>query len=698
MDSNATTPLLRNPVEHADFSGGADGDEDEVTRATLTDMATWQFYGRERWFDEMCEGLFKIRNRRTTVWNEIYYGLVHYVSCLFCLAVIPSQMSQAGYDKSGVFVSTAICCGVGSIICGLFANLPFVIAPPAAVAIFLSVYLQNYKAYIGSDSLPHVGSVAVMISGVLLMLLGYRPFGNFVSRLIPTNIQAGTAVGIGLVTALAGAVDIDLVVEGRFNVLLRMGVITWEVVIAFAGVVIICVATHYHLKGAFCIAIIVCSLSWGVYSGDWPEAVVSVPHTTKCSMSDLRDSRVPVLIADLVFLYILYLNGLISSLSLIANLNRKDGSTPRGRWIFILTGAMTCISGYLSGAPVLISPESAAGIKDGAKTGLSALVCGVLFLFSVFFSPLFDAIPKAGTSPILLMIGALLFQNTVRIDWTDITKATPAFVVLFFIPFTYSVIQGVLLGYSVYLLVGLFTGDLYTNAVIMCHVYLPISLAKKYLPQDPRSGLRTVSLDDDALLRKGINSDAVMDECGGRYHSHAASTTTHSRAVSDIASNESKEKAGSSVSEAFGGIGFIDPHSPHMTQATTRARKASVDCLVFSPDDSGNGTATQSSSFDIDAGAGNTQDPPTAPISRKHSRKMSTGGASSKESSVSSSPIDPGLPVPHGQGFRTEESKAVGETVHGPQSVEEGITSLHDFALISIIFVCYVGLYGSVQR
>jgi AGZA family xanthine/uracil permease-like MFS transporter len=433
MDSNATTPLLRNPVEHADFSGGADGDEDEVTRATLTDMATWQFYGRERWFDEMCEGLFKIRNRRTTVWNEIYYGLVHYVSCLFCLAVIPSQMSQAGYDKSGVFVSTAICCGVGSIICGLFANLPFVIAPPAAVAIFLSVYLQNYKAYIGSDSLPHVGSVAVMISGVLLMLLGYRPFGNFVSRLIPTNIQAGTAVGIGLVTALAGAVDIDLVVEGRFNVLLRMGVITWEVVIAFAGVVIICVATHYHLKGAFCIAIIVCSLSWGVYSGDWPEAVVSIPHTTKCSMSDLRDSRVPVLIADLVFLYILYLNGLISSLSLIANLNRKDGSTPRGRWIFILTGAMTCISGYLSGAPVLISPESAAGIKDGAKTGLSALVCGVLFLFSVFFSPLFDAIPKAGTSPILLMIGALFFQNTVRIDWTDITKATPANVVLFLI-------------------------------------------------------------------------------------------------------------------------------------------------------------------------------------------------------------------------------------------------------------------------
>jgi AGZA family xanthine/uracil permease-like MFS transporter len=570
---STTTPLLQNPIVNTEATDVApasppdygdvqdrqdNGDDSIVTRATLSDMASMQFYTRERWFEELCEGLFKIQHRKTTVTQEVYYGLVHYVSCLFCLAVIPSQMAQAGYDKRGVFVSTALCCGFGSIICGLFANLPFVIAPPAAVAIFLSVYLQNYEGRVGTDVLPKIGSAAVMFSGLFLMLLFYRPLGNFISRLIPTSIQAGTAVGIGLVTALAGAVDINLIVEGKFNVLLQMGHISAAVVIAFAGVVIICVATHYHLKGAFCIAIILCSLSWSIYSGEWPSGLVSYPHTNKYSLSELKDARIPVLVADLLFLYILYLNGLIASLSMIAKLNREDGSTPRGRWIFVLTGCMTCISGYLTGAPVLISPESAAGIKDGAKTGLSALVCGFLFLLSVFFSPLFDAIPKAGTSPILLMIGALLFQNTVRIDWTDVKSATPAFVVLFFIPFTYSVIEGVILGYCVYLPIGICTGELYANTVLMLHIYLPSQLAEKYLPINPCPRIS----DHIPLLEKRDTPDSVV--VTSNLTSRPLSLSTHS--TDDL---------------IFTGIGVIDENSNNVNN---RSRRLTVDCLVYCPD------------------------------------------------------------------------------------------------------------------
>jgi MFS superfamily sulfate permease-like transporter len=116
-----------------------------------------------------------------------------------------------------------------------------------------------------------------------------------------------------------------------------------------------------------------------------------------------------------------------------------------------------------TGPPVLLSPESAAGIKAGAKTGLSTLVCGVLFGISTFFAPFFASIPSAGTAPLLIMVGVMMFGNAKRIDWADYKIAVPAYCVLFFIPFTYSILRGVAIGYIVYIMINLYTGDLFAS-------------------------------------------------------------------------------------------------------------------------------------------------------------------------------------------------------------------------------------------
>ena len=163
---------------------------------------------------------------------------------------------------------------------------------------------------------------------------------------------------------------------------------------------------------------------------------------------------------DLIFLYILYLSGLIPTFTDLSGLQRPDGTTPRGRWFFIIAGVMTILSGLFTSAPILISPESSAGIKAGAKTGLSTVVCGLLFLLTIFFSPVFRAVPAAATSPILMMIGIILFQDVNRINWKDMEDAATAFVVVFFIPFTYSIINGVVIGYVVYIIMCIFTGTL----------------------------------------------------------------------------------------------------------------------------------------------------------------------------------------------------------------------------------------------
>ena len=404
-------------------------------QSSLKVLTSREFYQKDSWFEDMFEVLFKIKRRGTSVKAELYHGVIHFISCLYCLAVVPMQLQAAGYIKEDTIVAVALCSGVGSIFCGLFANLPFVMAPPTVVSIFLSVFLQQ------NGFGPKEGNYGVMISGALLMLFGWRPLGEFVRYLIPLPIQVGTAVGIGLLTSLAGSTEISFVKAGKYTIL-ELGTITTEVIISFVGVFLICITMRFHIKGSFCIAVISCSLMWWSHDSSYPSTFFDTPHLTTADFNSVNSSMTPLLTSDLLFLYVIYLNGILVSLSNLAVLTREDGGIPRGRWIFILSGLFTVVSGLLTSAPILVSPESSAAIKEGAKTGLSTVVAGVLFLLSSFCSPLFKYIPAPGTSPVLIMIGVILFQNVNRIDWRNVADAAPAFIVLFYIPFTYSVIQG----------------------------------------------------------------------------------------------------------------------------------------------------------------------------------------------------------------------------------------------------------------
>ncbi len=404
-------------------------------RPSLKQLINKDFYKEDGWFDLFCEALFKIKYRGTTIKAEFYHGIIHFISCLYCLAVVPQQLSAAGYNPQNTVVAVALLCGVGSICCGLFANLPFVMAPPTVVTIFQSVYLQQHN--IG----PRAGNLGVIFSGLFLMLFFYRPLGEFVRHLIPIPIQVGTVVGIGLLTALAGSTEVGMVTSGEYTIL-ALGNITPEIIISFVGVWMICITLRYHIKGSFCIAVILCSIMWWSYDRSFPDQYFAVPTLTTAYFKPTNTADVPLLTVDLLFVYVLYLNGLLQSLSNLAVLTRKNNSIPRGRWVFIVSGIFTVCGGLLSTAPILVSPESASAIKEGAKTGLSTFVAGMFFVFAAFFGPLFERIPAAGTSPVLIMIGLILFQNVNRVDWKNIADAAPAFVVLFYIPFTYSIIQG----------------------------------------------------------------------------------------------------------------------------------------------------------------------------------------------------------------------------------------------------------------
>ena len=452
----------------------------------MTEGQVGPFVALWRRIEDVLDESFQLTDRGTSLEVELYAGLVQFVSCLYILPVVSRQLLSAGYGRAEEVSAVATCCAVGCLLASYTTNLPFVIAPPTSVSIFLSVTVQR------NGLTRQQANTAVVVSGLFLLLVGvFRSFSRFITKLIPDCIQASTAVGIGLITALAGAIEVGLVVHGSYT-LLAMGDVTPALLIAGVSLLSIAVAQHFHQKGAFVIGLGVGSVLFWTFvndaeNSDWPTSVSALPSYDWGDLPTFAAAIQPralILVFNLSFLYILTLNGLARSLSDLADLTFSGGSIPRGNWLYIFCGATTILSGLLSGPPILISPESAAGIKAGAKTGLSTLVCGTLFGISTFFGPFFSAIPSAATSPLLILVGMVLFQNVSRIHWARTREAVSAFFVLLLIPFTYSIICGIGFGFLVYVGVGLFTGEAWQDLKALVLSYqLDDALARGVLPE-----------------------------------------------------------------------------------------------------------------------------------------------------------------------------------------------------------------------
>jgi len=296
--------------------------------------------------ENFCEIVFHIRSRNTTIEKELYFGVIQFISCLYVLPVVPIQLEPAGYSRTETAVVTAAASGIGCILSGLFSNLPFIVAPPTSVAIFFSVFLQENSLQ------PKNGNMAVIISGLLLMILGYKPLSRFMTGLIPRAIQVGTAVGIGLITALAGCTEIDLVVTGKYTIL-DMGEITPEVEIALAGVVIAAIGVSHHIQGTFSMVLGTNMFLWWASQNEWPRSIAEEPVTNSHADSSDVNRDTIFLVISVLFVYIMLLNGLIESFTDMASLQKhlnddsKSIYPSRARWIFIICGFTSVISGLL---------------------------------------------------------------------------------------------------------------------------------------------------------------------------------------------------------------------------------------------------------------------------------------------------------------------------------------------------------------
>ena len=452
-------------------SSGTDtgtGTSFSITNNSRTTIATdtgqifsTDFYLDSERLQHIFEILFHLKRRGTTFQRECYYGVIQFLACVYCLPVVADQLEKNGYDRTQTVSSTSLLCGFGCVLSGLLSNLPFIVAPPTSIAVYFSVAMTQNQLEIRDSNLT------LIVCGGFLLLFAFRPLLVLGTNLIPKCIQIGTTVGIGLITCLAGLIDINFVLDGEYTVL-RSGKITDEVIIAFCGIVMIAVLLSRQVQIAFCVPLVINSLIWWAMDG-FPSSAAAIP-TVDLNHGISEDFKYPRFVITLTILFILVLNGLTKSQTKLAHVERKNPSAnlrgiqaiPRARWVFVVCGVANVMSALVGGPPMLLSPESAAGIKAGAKTGLSTISCGIFFCISSFFSPIIANVPSCATSPLLVMVAVILFRNVNMIDWTRMEDAAPAFIVMSFIPFTFSILSGVLTGSIFYCAINLLSEDFYT--------------------------------------------------------------------------------------------------------------------------------------------------------------------------------------------------------------------------------------------
>ena len=402
---------------------------------------------------------FKLESRGTNVKTEVTAGLTTFMTIAYLLAVVPAQLADIGMDRGSVFVATALSAFVATALAGLLGNFPFGLAPSLGLNAFFA-----FSIVLAMDKTWQFGLTAVLISGIILILLTLLKVREALFDVIPTNLKLSMVVGIGLFITFiglnnAGIVDLTGAVPAIGNLK------DPAVFLALIGVIITGVLMYKDVKGALLIGIVAITLV-GIPFGvtNLPSSIISAPPSLAptafkfVSMSEILSVDMAIAVFTFLFVAIFDTIGTLVGLASKANLLDEDGKLPRINRAYLADSIGSVIAACLGTSFIGTTVESASGISEGGKTGLTAVSTSVLFLAALFLSPLFLVIPAAATSPILIIVGLLMFSAVGSIDFNDFTEGLPAFLTIIIMPLSYSIAEGIVVGMIAYVALKVLSG------------------------------------------------------------------------------------------------------------------------------------------------------------------------------------------------------------------------------------------------
>jgi len=405
----------------------------------------------------MLERYFRLRENQTSVRQELLGGLTTFMTMAYIIVVNPQILGQAGMPPEGVLFATCISAAAATLVMGLYADYPIALAPGMS----LNAYF-TYSVCLGMHIPWQTALGVVFFSGVLFVLLTVTRVREQIVNGIPDCLKHSTAAGIGMFIAFVGMRNAKLVVANPATFVSIGNFSDHEVQAACFGLALTLLLMARKLHGAILLGILGTTLL-GIFRGmaQWPSAILSMPYPSSTFLRlDLRGA-VHLGLLEIIFVFLFV--DLFDNVGTLVGVCEqggfvRDGRIPRvGR--ALLADAVGTVFGSLTGTSTVTSYiESAAGVADGARTGLANLVVAGLFLVAIFFSPIATAIPGFATAPALIVVGALMTESVAYIRWADFTEAFPAFVTVLATPLTFSIATGLSLGVISYAVVKIAAG------------------------------------------------------------------------------------------------------------------------------------------------------------------------------------------------------------------------------------------------
>lgn len=435
----------------------------------------------------LLERVFHLSENGTSVKTEIMAGITTFMTMAYILAVNPSIMSTTGMDKGAVLTATAIAGFLGTMLMAAFANYPFALAPGMGLNAFFAFTVVQQMGYTWEMALA-----AVFVEGMIFIILSLTNVREAIFNAIPLNLKKAVSAGIGLFIAFIGLCGANIIVANPatkislFSFKQAMVSGTFQttgitVVLAILGVLFTGILMVKKVRGNILWGIlftwilgVICELT-GLYVPDpskgafstLPDLSQGIASFTPASLSplvmELDFSQVATFNFVVVLLAFLFVDifdtlGTLIGVSSKANMLDENGKLPRIKGALMADAVATSIGSVLGVSTTTTYVESAAGVSEGGRTGLTAVTVAILFLLSLFFSPFFMAIPAFATAPALITVGFLMFTAVGGIDFNDMTESIPCYLTVIAMPFAYSIAEGIAFGVISYTIINIISG------------------------------------------------------------------------------------------------------------------------------------------------------------------------------------------------------------------------------------------------
>ncbi|WP_375168402.1 NCS2 family permease [Sneathia vaginalis] len=405
------------------------------------------------------ENFFKLKENNTTVKTEILAGITTFMTMAYILIVNPAVLSDAGMNHGAVFTTTAISAFIATVVMGVYANYPFALAPGMG----LNAYFA-YTIVLGKGLSWQFALTAVLIEGLIFIVLTMTKVRETIVNSIPMSLKNAVSAGIGIFIAFIGLIQSGLVVPAKGIPLTLGNIMSPVAILTIFGIFITLFLLVKRIPGGILLGMLITTLlaiPFGVTK--LPSSIIGLPSSIspiffKFEFHNILTFNMVIAVFAFLFVDLFDTVGTLVGVASKADMLDENGNLPKARQALLADAIGTSIGACLGTSTVTTFVESAAGVAEGGKTGLTAIVTAILFIVALIFEPIFAIIPPCATASALIVVGLFMIGNILKIDFSDFTEGLPAFLAIIMMPLSYSIANGIVFGIVSYAVIKLITG------------------------------------------------------------------------------------------------------------------------------------------------------------------------------------------------------------------------------------------------